>query len=233
MDRRLGWTLLAAAMGIVWIGACTDVDIALARWMFDPHTRSFPWRHSWFAERFSHELLKMFFVACACCAIAAAAFDFWRPLAAISPWVRPRLRVVAASAVLVPLAVTLLKQMSASHCPWDLLMFGGGEEYVRLLEPLLAGRAAGRCMPAGHASTALWMVSLVVFWLPGRACTAALAGLLTLSLGLGVGWVQQMRGAHFLTHTLWSMWIACAIVGMLYARMPAALPCGQTPQSTS
>ncbi|UUZ57577.1 hypothetical protein LP419_13670 [Massilia sp. H-1] len=27
-----------------------------------------------------------------------------------------------------------------------------------------------------------------------------------------IGWIQQLRGAHFLTHTLWSMWIACALV---------------------
>ena len=32
------------------------------------------------------------------------------------------------------------------------------------------------------------------------------------SVGAASGWLQQMRGAHFLTHTLWSMWISCAIV---------------------
>jgi len=31
-----------------------------------------------------------------------------------------------------------------------------------------------------------------------------------------VGWMQQLRGAHFLTHTLWSIWIAVLIVYLLY-----------------
>ena len=38
-----------------------------------------------------------------------------------------------------------------------------------------------------------------------------------LLFGLGVGWVQQLRGAHFLTHTLWSGWIACALVLLNYS----------------
>lgn len=38
------------------------------------------------------------------------------------------------------------------------------------------------------------------------AWSALLAG------GLALGWMQQLRGAHFLSHTLWSAWIACAIV---------------------
>jgi membrane-associated PAP2 superfamily phosphatase len=37
----------------------------------------------------------------------------------------------------------------------------------------------------------------------------ALAALL---FGGMVGWLQQLRGAHFLTHTLWSIWLACATV---------------------
>ncbi|WP_374709539.1 hypothetical protein [Massilia scottii] len=37
-----------------------------------------------------------------------------------------------------------------------------------------------------------------------------------LGLGFALGWVQQLRGAHFLTHTLWSMWWTCLIVSILY-----------------
>jgi membrane-associated PAP2 superfamily phosphatase len=33
--------------------------------------------------------------------------------------------------------------------------------------------------------------------------------------------MQQMRGAHFLTHTLWSAWIACAIVLLLVVLLQA------------
>lgn len=60
------------------------------------------------------------------------------------------------------------------------------------------------------------MISLAVFLSPYRAYKAALTFAVLLGLGFAVGWMQQLRGAHFLTHTLWSMWIACAIVYGLF-----------------
>jgi membrane-associated PAP2 superfamily phosphatase len=74
----------------------------------------------------------------------------------------------------------------------------------------------GQCMPAGHASAGLWLVALAVFWLPERPRLAGAVGAAMLALGFAMGWVQQLRGAHFLSHTLWSMWIACAIVTVLW-----------------
>ena len=38
-----------------------------------------------------------------------------------------------------------------------------------------------------------------------------------LALSLAFGWVQQMRGAHFLSHTLWSIWLSWTIVVGLHA----------------
>jgi membrane-associated PAP2 superfamily phosphatase len=55
-------------------------------------------------------------------------------------------------------------------------------------------------------------VSLCVYWLPGRPQGARLAALTALLFGGLVGWMQQLRGAHFLTHTLWSIWLASAVV---------------------
>jgi membrane-associated PAP2 superfamily phosphatase len=129
---------------------------------------------------------------------------------------RTGLRVLALSAVCVPLAISLLKQVSVSHCPWDLQRYGGHEPYVRLLEWLPAGVPAGHCMPAGHASSALWLIGLATFWLPHRPRMPAAMGGLALAFALVVAGIQQLRGAHFLTHTLWSVWIAVLIVDLLY-----------------
>ena len=79
----------------------------------------------------------------------------------------------------------------------------------------------GQCLPAGHASSALWLLSLAVFWLPARPRAAGRVALLALAFGATVGYLQQLRGAHFLTHTLWSIWIAGAIVLALVAAMGA------------
>ena len=215
--RFLGGLLLAA-LAILWIGAATDLDLILADAAFDHATMSFPWRHAWLTEVFAHVALKRALIVLGSGFIVMAAWD----LLSARAWTalrRFQMRVVALSAILVPAAITLTKHLSVSHCPWDLVRYGGVEPYVRLLEAMPRGVIAGGCMPAGHAATALWMVSLAVFFLPARPRAAIAAALVLLAAGFGVGWMQQLRGAHFLTHTLWSMWIACAIVGTLYLVM--------------
>lgn len=214
--------LAVTALAIAWLGECTDVDLRLAAAMYDHAAGTFPQRHAWLAETFSHTYMKNLMVVLAVCALLTAIFP--RP-----HWPRAfrlRLRVVALSSVLVPLITTLMKQSASSHCPWDLTDFGGSQAYVRLLDAALAGAPAGHCMPAGHASGALWLVSLAVFWLPHAPRKAAAVALATLGFGFALGWVQQLRGAHFLTHTLWSMWIACAIVCLLHAWVMRDVPLG-------
>jgi membrane-associated PAP2 superfamily phosphatase len=214
-ERRIAFGLCACAMLIYWLGACTDVDLVLADAMFDPASGAFPWRHAWLTETFNHAILKAVLTCAAFAVVAAGAIDAVRPSSRLDALARTRLRIVAASAVLVPLVVSLLKQNSASHCPWDLARYGGAEPYVPLFGILPPGVAPGHCLPAGHASSVLWLVSLAALWLPDEPRKAALAAALALALGFAAGWMQQMRGAHFLTHTLWSVWIACAIVHVL------------------
>lgn len=213
MAHRNALALLAfLALSIVWIGNFTDLDLRLANAMYDHAAATFPLRHAWLAETLSHIYVKNLMIVLAVCAVLAAIFP--RP-----HWpqtLRLKVRVVALSAVLVPTVISVFKQLSVSHCPWDLSDFGGTHAYVRLLDAALAGAPAGHCMPAGHASGELWLVSLAIFWLPGSPRKAAAVFVATLGAGFALGWVQQLRGAHFLTHTLWSMWIACAIVWALH-----------------
>lgn len=204
--------LAAAAPVIFWLGRATDIDLLLADAVYDAATRTFPWRHAWLAETFNHTILKGLLTLAGGGFILAATVDALRPRAARLALDRLRLRVVGLSALLVPLVISTLKQASAAHCPWDLVRYGGSEPYLRLFEALPPGVQAGHCLPAGHASSALWLVSLCVYWLPSRPGPARRAALGTLLLGGLVGWMQQLRGAHFLTHTLWSVWLACAVV---------------------
>lgn len=211
--------LAAAALSILWLGACTDVDLVLADAMFDP-ARGFPWREAWVATSFSHGIVKAVLVVMAMLSIAAAGWDLARPFARMPPLNRLRMRVLALSAVAVPLVTGMLKKASASHCPWDLARYGGVEPYVRLLDALPLNVAMGHCLPAGHASSALWLVGACAIWLPHSPRKAMAAASAALALGFALGWMQQLRGAHFLTHTLWSMWLACALVTLVLACLP-------------
>ncbi len=212
---RLAAALACGALIIVWIGTCTDIDLALANAMYEPAGARFPWRHSWLAEVASHRYLKVLLGLVASAVVLAVARDCVRPVASWDDDRRSRVRFVAGAAIAVPVVIGLLKRTSMSHCPWDLAMYGGTETYVRLLEQALPA-AAGHCLPAGHVSIALWLPSLAVLLRPRRAAAAAVISFL---FAFAVGWLQQLRGAHFLTHTLWSLWWAAAVMVALHAAL--------------
>lgn len=99
---------------------------------------------------------------------------------------------------------TWVKRLSDTSCPWDLLPFGGTVPYVSHWALDVLDGGPGHCFPAGHASAAFgfvgaWFVlrrtrsALARWWLPAALAT-----------GLVLGVAQQMRGAHFMSHTLWT-----------------------------
>lgn len=211
INQRVFLALLIAPLVIVWLASQTDIDLLLADAAFDRQHSNFPWRHAWLTQEFNHVLLKRVLIGVGVLFAGIAAWDIFSPRR--WSWLRRfQMRVVALSAIMVPATIALIKQASSSHCPWNIERYGGTEPYIRLLQILPDGVEPGHCLPAGHASSALWLISLAVFLLPHRLRPAAIAFSLLLAFGFTVGWLQQLRGAHFLTHTLWSMWIACAVV---------------------
>jgi membrane-associated PAP2 superfamily phosphatase len=209
---RIVLGLVVAAGLIIWLGRFTDIDLILADAVFDRGANVFPWREAWLADTFTHRILKVVLTVAAASVVLAAVADLIRPRARFTHAFRLRLRLVALAALAVPLVISTLKQQSDAHCPWDLARYGGTEPYVRLFQALPHGVLPGHCLPGGHAATALWLLALAVFWLPHAPRKALAVAGAALVFGAAVGWMQQLRGAHFLTHTLWSMWLAVAVV---------------------
>lgn len=214
MAGRLVAAFALAALAILWLGECTGIDMSLARAAYDPLRGEFPWRHAFLTEAVGHRYLRHVCLLAGAGVIGAVLLDL--RCRVFSEGTRRRMRLLACNAVLVPLAVSLAKRSSALSCPWDLQVFHGKQPYFRLLDAVPVEAVAGHCWPAGHASGMLWLLGLVVFWLPHRPCRAAVAGTVVMAAGLATGWVQQLRGAHFLSHTLWSMWMAGAITAALW-----------------
>ena len=110
--------------------------------------------------------------------------------------------------------MSLLKGISVTSCPWDLQAFGGVARYVSHWS-LLGDGGAGHCFPAGHAASGFAFVSGYFAFrkhdqvLARRWLTAALAA------GFALGIAQQLRGAHFMSHTLWTAWICWTLCGVL------------------
>lgn len=177
-------------------------DVALARMMGGAH--AFPLRGSFWLSTVFHDWAKAAAWVLVVALAASAAWP-WGPFAHL-PFAR-RLQL-AAGPLLATGVVTLLKASSLTSCPWDLDTFGGVGHYLSHWSGWTAADGGtGHCFPAGHASTGF--AFLCGFFalrhdLPGLARRWLVAALCA---GAFLGLVQQFRGAHFLSHTLWTGWI--------------------------
>ncbi len=115
---------------------------------------------------------------------------------------------LAASALLASALVSLLKTGSHTSCPWDLNEFGGVARYAsHWVGWLDADGGAGQCFPAGHATSGFAFLGGYFAWRGARPRLARRWTAVALLVGFGLGAAQQLRGAHFMSHTLWTGWL--------------------------
>jgi membrane-associated PAP2 superfamily phosphatase len=219
-QRKAFYALVLTGLLLLILMRFPYLDVALADIYFDADQQIFPLKNTWFAKTLMHEYVKLClqYVGLALC--VAVLSDIVQPWFS-NAWLRVRLRFVALSAVSIPLVITLLKRISVLHCPWDIDRYGGVYPYIAMFDPLPAHMIAGHCFPAGHATSGLWLAACAVFWWPHQPNIAGRVFAIGLMVGFVLGWVQQMRGAHFLSHTLMSVWLACCILLILYVLTPA------------
>jgi len=75
---------------------------------------------------------------------------------------------------------------------------------------------SGHCFPAAHASSGYALVALY-FVFRERSTVLARAGLwIGILCGVVFGAAQQARGAHFVSHDLWSAFIVWVIAASVY-----------------
>ena len=202
--RAAPWALLAALPALaLWDRSGLDLTLAHAA----GGAAGFPWREHWLLTTVLHQGAR----AAAWAFALALVLAIWWPVGALQrlPFVR---RVqLAATPMLITALVGLLKSQSGTSCPWSLAEFGGMAHYQsHWLEFFHTDGSHGHCFPAGHAMAGFsfvggyWVLRdsqprLARIWLAAALCAGLLLGL-----------AQQWRGAHFMSHTLWSGWIACA-----------------------
>jgi len=165
-------------------------------------------------EQLIHKLGRDISAAAWLCVLLAWVASRTRP--SLSHWRQP-LAYLAFSTLLATALVAWVKSWSNMDCPWDLVRYGGERAYVGLFELRPIGLARGVCFPAGHASAGYAWVSLYFFFLATRP-KWRWAGLGTgVGLGLLFGLSQQLRGAHFLSHDVWSATICWLTALGVYA----------------
>lgn len=221
VQRQSLWLVIAAAL-LLAVFENTRLDVILELPFYDPALNDFPLRNHWLLSDVMHHGLK---TASYVLGILSIAFCLYAMRGKVA-WLPPRhAALVAVGMLLIPVLISSLKHVTNRHCPWDVLEFGGFAPYVGLFAPNPPGITRGLCFPAGHASAGLaWLVwGFALMGLNRRWSNVAL--LAGLSFGAILGFGRMLQGAHFLSHTLWSIWFAWGLCVLLVfvLRVPVQL----------
>lgn len=122
---------------------------------------------------------------------------------ALRRWRRPLTYLLTCMAVL-PAIIAKMKHASLAPCPWDLARYGGDFIYHHTLSYGFGSADSGGCFPSGHASGGFGMIAayFAAYLYAPRRWLFLLPGLVVGTLfALG----QQLRGAHFISHDLWTL----------------------------
>jgi membrane-associated PAP2 superfamily phosphatase len=205
---------LALFLVLAAVFAMTPLDVTIARAVFfDTAHAQWIGAHDWIINELVHTGGRWIIRV-----LVALALALW-----IATYVRQEWRAVrrpaayfTISAVLSIGIVGLLKTVTNVDCPWDLSLFGGRFPYVELFADRPDALRAGHCFPAAHASSGYALLALYFVFRERHAGLAKLGLALGLLTGLGFGIAQQARGAHFLSHDLWSAFIVWTVLLSVY-----------------
>jgi membrane-associated PAP2 superfamily phosphatase len=116
--------------------------------------------------------------------------------------------------VVAPITAWFIKRQTGVLYPCYVDRYGGTEPYRTLFEsiPRVPGRVRGRGFPAAHCSGAFALMSLYFVMPEGLQW-------LGLAFGMATGWIvgtyQMLKGVHYLSHTIVTMFLVWTIILVL------------------
>lgn len=139
-------------------------------------------------------------------------------VAILKPY-RKHLFYVFGAALAGPVIVAYLKGHNHICTPWDLTIFGGNLPYIRIFDIVPAGTPIVQGFPGGHSSGGFAYISLF-FTLSAMRSKYRYYGLfIPLLVGLVFSITQEMRGAHFPSHDMFSFvvcWLSSLFMYLVF-----------------
>jgi len=112
--------------------------------------------------------------------------------------------------------VSIAKRFMDVDCPWDLIRYGGDKPFFPLFEYNNQYLPSAHCFPASHASVGFSWIALYFYFKVTNSTLKFKALGLVLLMGSVFGFAQQLRGAHFISHDLWSFSICLLTCIFIY-----------------
>ncbi len=185
---------------VVVIGAY-DLDLRLARALYDWQGDRWSLKRSFVTEALIHRAGRNASIVAWLGVVVAWAIAMRRP--ARAAWRAP-LGYLCLAVLTSTLLVSWIKSWSNVDCPWDIQGLGGVRPHLALFEARPPSLPHVACFPAGHASGGYAWMALYFFF----AMIKPQWRLRGLAAGVGIGMLfgvgQQLRGAHFLSHDIWT-----------------------------
>lgn len=157
---------------------------------------------SYFFSAILHKGGKYVAVAAAGLSLILFLLSYLRQFAGLKPY-RKVCLYLTLSISACALIISGLKSLSTSPCPWSLPQYSGSG-------------SAGKCFPAGHASSGFCLFSLYFAFRQLRVKRTWIFLILALALGWILGLGRQAQGAHFLSHSFATMFLDWSICALLY-----------------
>lgn len=209
------WLPLLLASAVLFLLEQLNVDLWLADQWYALEGGQWAWRDNWVSYELIHHHGKQMVFGIGLSALALIILSYFRP--GLRNWRAPMSYLLTTMAV-VPTLIASFKKFSPVACPWNLIRYGGELPYLRTFEHSFGVTDIGRCFPAGHASGGFILLAMYFAAMPLVKNPARF-----LLPGLIVGWIfalgQQSRGAHFLSHDLWTLsicWFGALGLFMLF-----------------
>lgn len=199
----------------------THLDTRITDLFYDTQLHRFTLKNDPFLTVWMHVRLKWSMVAVAIASLILALLSY--RLSSLKAY-RLSLLWVFAGMVVSTTAVSIFKHYSLHGCPWDITLYGGSLPLLDLFTSPPAGIEAGRCFPAGHPSGGFALMAFYFAFMHSKPHFSVFMLWIGLFMGLLMGLVQMMRGAHFLSHVLWSGWLVWMVLLALYWLWPAGKP---------
>jgi len=223
----LRWTVGSFLLLLAW--DASGLDLAMAHWF--GAASGFALESHWLWRSVLHDDIRLWPWAIE----LGLLVGIFLPLGSFKQLPMARRAQLALTTLAALLTVSTIKLHSHTSCPWDLQQFGGMATYVSHWAWGVRDGGTGGCFPAGHASAGFAFVGGFFAFRHALPLTARrwLAGAMLAGVVFGVA--QQVRGAHYMSHTLWTAWLCWsvaagvdAVVSWLIARSrpraPAPVP---------
>jgi membrane-associated PAP2 superfamily phosphatase len=203
----LGLCMAALGLKLFWpVGGVLDHQL-IQPWVAADGT--FPLRQDWWLTHVSHGHVKHLIIAVIIIWLVQFLGSFYKASWRSLRWTTGYMLLAV---LLSTSLIGILKAHSVHACPWNLTQpASNGFIWLSHLDK------PGKCFPGGHAATGFALLAaFFALWLQ-RQRLAWFYLLAALVLGMGMGWTQMMRGAHFFSHNLWTLWFSWLVNVLLLA----------------